>query len=795
MLASYRWICELSGVNASPEELADRLTFAGLEVEGILPVGQLPLEIILAEVVSKKPHPSRDKLAVVEVDTGNGRVQVVCGAPNCPGEGGLVVLAGVGAKIGSFEITPRELAGVMSKGMLASEEELGIGSDGDGILVLNGETDAPVGTPITRALDLTDWILDVGITPNRPDALGHRGIAREAAMLFDLPFAPPKTATPAAVAGDPVDALATVVVEAPELCPRYGAVVLNDVTAKPSPFEVRYRLHNLGLRPISNMVDVTNLILFEYGQPIHAFDLDKLVGARIVVRRAREKETMKTLDEIERVFGPDDLLICDENGPVAVAGVMGGLDTGVTAATKRVLIECAYFAPSTVRRTSKRLKLSSDSAYRFERGVDPSLGPDVLAATANQMTALAGGTRAPGAIDCYPKPIEPREISIRPARYRALIGCEATPAEIRRILEGIGASVGGSDESIEVRVPTSRPDIEREVDLIEEVLRIKGFEGLETRLPRTRCVAPNRPSFEAHRRGKQMLAALGLQEAITYSFVPGEMLALLGMNENTVKIANPLSKERATMRTTLLPGLLESLKRATTRFLPGVRQFEVARTFHDVGGELPEEVLRAAVILSGPAPRWVGEEERPLDFFDAKGILVRFLTEYAGRPPAFEPTGDIAYLHPKRACRVLMDGEHVGVLGEVHPDILGKLKLSRGVQVFEVAIEALWRNRKVCVAAAVPEFPSMVRDVALLVDERQDAAPIGDVLLEACGALAVHVGIFDVYSGKGIPDGKKSLAFSVTYRAHDRTLTDEEVDGIHKNAVKIVEERFAASQR
>lgn len=795
MLASCRWICELSGVHASAQELADRLTFAGLEVEGVEPVGQLSDKIVLAKVVSKESHPSRDKLSVVEVDTGTGCVQVVCGAANCPGEGGLVVLAGVGARIGSFEISSRELAGVMSEGMLASEEELGIGSDGDGILVLNGETDAPLGTPITRALDLEDWILDVGITPNRPDALGHRGVAREAAMLFGLPFSPPKTAKPAPVAGNSIDSLASVAVEAPDLCPRYGAAVLTGVTSKPSPFKVRYRLYNLGLRSISNLVDVTNLILFEYGQPIHAFDLDKLAGATIVVRRAREKESMKTLDEIERVFGADDLLICDENGPVAVAGVMGGLDTGVTEETKRVLIECAYFSPGTVRRTSKRLKLSSDSSYRFERGVDPNLGPEVLEATVNQMVALAGGSRAPGLIDCYPAPIESRVIPFRPARYEALIGCEATPAELRRILEGIGAEVNGSGPSIEVRVPTSRPDIEREVDLVEEVLRVKGFEGLETRLPRIRCVAPNRPSFEAHRRAKQMLAALGLQEAITYSFVPGEMLALLGMDEKTVKIANPLSKERATMRTSLLPGLLESLKRATTRFLPGVRQFEVARTFHDVGAELPEEVLRAAAILSGPAPRWVGEEARPLDFFDAKGILVKFLTEYAGRPPGIAPANDIACFHPKRACRVHMDGERIGVLGEIHPDILGKLKLPRGAQVFEVAIEALWRNRKVCEARAVPEFPSMVRDVALLVDERQDSAPIGEALLHACGALAVHVGIFDVYSGKGIPEGKKSLAFSVTYRAADRTLTDDEVDGIHKNAVKIVEERFAASQR
>ncbi len=793
MLVSYRWVTEFADINAPAEELARRLTFSGLEVEGIEHVGALSERIIVAEVVSKEPHPSRDKLSVVEVSTGAGTTQVVCGAPNCPGPGGRVVLAQVGAALRDITLTPRELGGVMSEGMLVSEDELGIGPDKEGILILNDVTDAPLGTPVSRALHLEDWIIDISVTPNRPDALGHRGIAREAAMLFDVPFSPPAL-PPTLESGPSVRELVTVEILNGDACPRYGAAVVSDVSIGPSPFSLRYRLHTLGIRPISNLVDVTNLILLEYGQPIHAFDLDRLRGSGIVVRRAEAGERMKTLDEVERVFEPEDLLICDREGPVAVAGVMGGLDTGVTESTRRVLIECAYFNPSGIRRTSKHLKLSSDSSYRFERGADPNIGPEVVAATAAMMVGLAGGHKAPAQIDCYPNPIEPKIVSFRPSRCNALIGVTVPTSEIRRLLTGLGAAVTGTDELLQVTVPTFRPDIEREVDLIEEVVRLRGFEDVPAKLPRIKCQKPERREFESVRRAKEILASLGLRESVSYSFVSKSQLELFHNADATVSIANPLSSERATMRTTLVPGLVENLKRAQSRFLAGIGQFEVARTFHDSGAELPREVTRAAAVMAGPVPAWVGEVERHYDFYDIKGVLEGFLFEYSGCRPLLEPSKAIAYLHPAKACEVLIDGAPVGVMGEIHPEILSSLKLPMGALVFEVEIEHLSR-RVPPHATALPEFPFMTRDVALLVDETLDAGPIRNALESAGGELVEQVRIFDIYSGKGIPEGKKSLAFSIVYRASDRTLVDDEVDAVFNKAVLEVSTQFGAVRR
>jgi phenylalanyl-tRNA synthetase beta chain len=678
--------------------------------------------------------------------------------------------------------------------MICSELELDIGPDQDGILILDGETDTPPGTPIRRALGLDDWIFELGVTPNRPDALSMRGLAREMCVLYDRAFQPP-TPEPAPEAVEPATALATVELLDAEACPRYMAAVLTGLEVRPSPFALRYRLHNLGVRPISNLVDVTNLILLEYGQPLHAFDLDRLAGRKIVVRRAEPGEQMTTLDEIERVFVGDDLLICDGERPVAVAGVMGGEETGIGDETRNLLIECAYFAPRGIRRTSKRLKLSSESSYRFERGVDPNLGPDVLAAASSLTIRLAGGSQARGWIDAYPRQIEPLVVPLRPERYEQIIGARVEPAEMRRILVGLGAEVGGSDERLEVRVPTSRPDVEREIDLVEEVARVRGFGEVEAVLPRIQCAEPARPEYEAERRAKELLASLGLDEAISYSFVPESLLATMGLDRSLVRIANPLNAERAALRTTLFAGLLENLRRALTRFVQSLHQFEVGRTFHDEGQELPREVLRVAALLHGPRQAWIGEKPAPLDFYDAKGLVQSFLDELAGVRAEATPVDDCPYLHPRRCVALDIGGRRVGVVGEIHPAVLSAAKVPRGAVGFELELMPIWDARVRPEAGAIPEFPPMVRDVALMVDEGVDAGSLEQALRRACGELAVEVRLFDLYRGKGVDPGRKSLAFSVTYRAADRTLTDEEVDGIHRTAVDGVKDEFKAIVR
>ena len=794
MLLSYRWVTEIAGFAPSPEELSERLTFGGLEVDALRRVGDGLDRVVVGVVLEKRPHPARPALSCVVVDAGSGRVPVVCGAPNCPGPGSRVVLAQVGAKLGDFEVTAKELAKELSEGMLCSEHELGIGPDHEGILLLDGLTGAPAGTPIADALELRDWIYDLSVTPNRPDALSHRGVAREMALLFGRPFAPAKVAR-AKESGAQVSSLAQVAVRDAAGCPRYTASVITGVAVGPSPFATRYRLFNLGVRPISNAVDVSNLVMLEWGQPLHAFDLDKLAGRRIEVRRAAEGERMKTLDEIDRVFTADDLLICDGARPVAVAGVMGGLDTGVGADTRNVLIECAYFDPKGIRRTSKRLKLQSESSYRFERGVDPRAAVEVLEAATATMVALCGGARAPGVIDVYPTPIEPRRILFRAARYAAIMGYAAERDEMRRVLEGVGCAVSPAPDGFEVEAPTARPDIEREIDLIEEVARVLGLARVPSRLPRIQSRAPRRVEFDAARRIKEALASYGLDEATSYSFVPEGLLARLGVDRGAVRIANPLNAERAAMRTTLLAGLLESLKRATTRYEPGVRQFEVGRTFHDEGEELPREVLRAAALLGGPRDAWVGEPAADHDFFDAKGLALALVRDLTGETPELAPTAAAPFLHPARGCEIRVGGAPVGVVGEIHPDVLASMKLARGAVALEVDVLALWAKRRRPRVPPLSEFPPMARDVALLVDEAQDAGPIAAALEEACGPLAVGVRLFDVYRGKGIDDGRKSLAYSVTYRSRERTLTDAEVDALHKAAVARVAERFRATVR
>ncbi len=794
MLVSYKWLCEIAGINVSAHELAKMLTFAGLEVEGIEQVGALLEKVVVGEVREKTSHPSRDNLSVVKVDSGKGVVQVVCGAPNCPGPGGRVVLALPGARLGEMEIAKRKLGGVESSGMICSELELNIGPGHEGVLVLEDEISAPPGTAVTDALGLGDWILNIGITPNRPDALSHRGIARDAALLCQETFRPAPR-IPADEGGSPVDAVARVEILDPERCPRYGAAVLTGIKVGPSPFAVRYRLHNLGIRPINNIVDATNLVMLEWGQPLHAFDLDELAESKIIVRRAKAGETIVTLDEVERELSEEDLLICDAARPVAVAGVMGGEHCGVTAKTERVLIECAYFDPSSVRRTSKSLKLSSESSYRFERGIDPSMGPDVLAATTALMTELAGGKQAPGFIDNHPKAIEPHKVSFRPERFRQLMGFAAAPKEIERILSGLGCGVKKRGESFEVTVPLSRPDITREVDLVEEVARIRGFEDVPSTLPRVRCLPPQRAEFDAARRVKEIMCSLGLQEAVSYSFVSDSVLEVLGCNRDVVHIANPLSSERKAMRTTLVPGLVESLKRAQSRFLPGIAQFEVGRTFHESGRELPHEELKVAALVSGPVPGWLGDAPRSYDFYDIKGIAEAFVRQTTSAKLRLLPGDKVPYLHPKRSVAVFVKDVNLGNIGELHPEVAAKLKLSRGVCLMELSVDELWKVKRKPEAAALPEFPPMTRDVALLLDEKTDAGPVGEALAQACTDLGQKVELFDVYTGKGIPAGKKSLAFSIEYRAPDRTLTDKEVDDVHRRAVDEVIRRFDAKQR
>ena len=801
MKASYRWLRALiPRLEAAPAEIANRLTHAGLEVEGMHAYGAGLEPLVVAAVRQVEQHPSRSGLKLVTVDRGGGHEQrLVCGASNVPGSGGLVVLAPLGTHLAARGLTigAREIAGVKSEGMLCSEGEMGLLAPGsgvdDGILVLPEGTAQP-GTPFLRAVPAaSDTIFEIGVTPNRPDALGHVGIARDLAAVSGLPFAFPEPEAPTRILQGTVDAYAKVTVEDFDRCPHYGAAVVVDVKIAPSPPWLRYRLSSLGVRPISNVVDITNLVLFEFGHPIHAFDLDRLRGHSIVVRRARAGEKLVTLDGVTRVLDGDDLVICDAEGAVALAGVMGGAGSEIGQETRRVLIECAYFAPRGVRRSSRRHGLHTESSHRFERGVDRGDTPDVLAHAASLVVDLAGGGAIPGAIHQFESPPAERTVELRSARLDALLGVEVPFAEATSILTRLGFRVeaGPADGKVSVKVPTFRPDVSREVDLIEEVARVRGLDAIPTVLPPIRPQPPRETGVLEHAL-REVAVALGLSEAVTYGFVsPGELESVRAP-ESPIKLKNPLSDERSVMRTSLLPGLLEAVKKAWRRGETEARLFTAGVTFEqgvDPSG-LPRERSSFAAVLAGSRRSHLAKPE-PFDVYDAKGVAVEVVERITGREAqvAARKEQRASHLHPRGATDLLVESRTVGQFGPLHPDVLRAWDLDvAGAVVVELDLDELGKvGRKSARFAPIPRLPAATRDISLVVHEDVSAGEVERVIREAAGELCESVEVFDVFRGASVPAEHRSLAFHVVYRdpraatapSEARTLTDLEVDERH----------------
>lgn len=826
MLVSYRWLQELCPVDADVVEMARRMSLAGLEVEAMEEKGGNLADVVIAEVRAESPHPKRDNLTLVRVFDGEDELEVVCGAPNVPDPGGRVLFARPGAVLpNGMQIAPRKVGGVQSNGMICSEAELDIGSDAAGIFVVDRDDRSLPGTPVADALDLRDVILDVGLTPNRPDCLGHVGIAREIGVLFGAPYAPRKAAGPGEVfsagaiftEGEPTTELKALwdtearETDAPDLapisveiadgnrCPRYGAALVCGVRVGPSPFWLRYRLHNLGLRALSNVVDATNWILLEWGHPIHGFDLHRLRGSKIVVRLAEEGETMPTLDGVERTFTSDDLLICDGEGPVAVAGVMGGLESEIRDDTRDVLIECAYFDPRSIRRTSRRLGLHTDSSHRFERGVDPEAIPRVLASAASLIAELGGGAVASTVIDRIAAPYVPRSIRLRPERAAQLLGTPVSGGESLRILESLGCRVVEQTQgSIVAEAPSWRPDLQREVDLIEEVARVRGYDVIPTAVPRVRPSETGTPGLlKTTDALRDAAVAAGLYEAINYGFLSTEDLRKARVSTCAVALANPLSEERAVLRTSLLPGLTRAAALAQRHDAREVRLFEVARTFRPSDDVLPFEETTLAIVLAGHRPGWIGGE-KPFDLYDGKGVIEAVLDRVFGRMPELAAGDTPPFMHPKRSAVVLLEGRDVGFVGEVHPDVVDDLELLGRVVYGELDVtrlHALSEELGPTQARDLPKFPAVTRDIAMLVREEFTAGEIAEALTEAAGGLAESVILFDLYRGDQIPDGHRSLAFRITYRDRSQTLTDKQVDKVHAALGKVARDRFEATIR
>jgi len=819
MRVSYRWLRELlPSLEAPPAEVAERLTRAGLEVEGTTNVGEGLERVAVAAVLRVEPHPSRDRLRLVTIDTGRGEQRIVCGAPNVPGPGGLVVFAEVGSRLPAAGITiePRAIAGVESAGMLCSEAELGLGNDSDGILVLDGKAAAPGRSLFDVVPEANDTIFDISITPNRPDALGHLGVARDLAAVMDSRLEPPRTRETPRASKLSLDALLRVELREPELCPIYGATVIDEVTVGPSPSWLRYRLHALGVRPISNVVDVTNLVLLELGQPLHAFDYALVEGARIVVRRAAEGEPFTTLDGVGRKLSTSDLVIADAGGATALAGVMGGEKSEIRATTRRVILECAYFDPRGIRRTSRRHALSTESSYRFERGVDWGNLPRALERATALLAALSGGEVVPGSILSRGAPLERPRMRLRARRLDALLGTHVPFEEAAGILSRLGFTVRTTQADDGTKVAdvvgaSFRPDVSREADLIEEVARVRGLDSIPTVLPAI-LPQPPRPAGRLERRVLEQAASLGLSEAISYSFVSDADHTAIGAPEAVVRLDLPMTAERSVMRTSLLPGLLDALRRARrrgehaarlftvgARFLPASEAKEVASRPRPESDRavLPEERPSFAAVLAGPRPAYLSRTEE-MDVYDAKGLAEELVERVTGRTPSIEPMSAAEVprrLHPRGAAWVSVDGTRIGSLGPLHPDVAEALELGGAAQVVELdlaVIESL--GKPTPQYRPIPRLPATSRDVALVASDAVSAASIERAIRGAAGELCESVELFDVFSGGSIPEGSRSLAFHVVYRDPKtvtdpdaaRTLTDEEADRQHERVREAV---------
>jgi phenylalanyl-tRNA synthetase beta chain len=811
MRVSYNWIRELlPQLTLSPAEVAERLGAAGIAVDGMHSRGAALSQVLVARVVRVEPHPKRSGLRLVTVDHGKGSQTVVCGAANVPEPGGLVALAPLGATLPGLPgpLAAREIGGVPSEGMLVSEEELGLASTSEGILV------APdlAGEPGTTLADLfpsaVDTVFELDITPNRADALSHVGIARDLAAILRLE---PREEEEIAEHPPSPELAGLVSVENRdfERCPHYGAGAVLDVTVRPSPAWLRWRLESLGVRAISNVVDLTNLILMEYGQPMHAFDLDRVRGGRIVVRRAAAGEPFSTLDGVARALDADDLVIADGEGPTALAGVMGGLDSEIRASTRRVLLECAYFTPRGVRRSSRRHGLHTESSHRFERGVDFGAVPRVLERAKALLAELSGGRIVHGAIHAHGPAAELPRISLRSSRLDALIGDPVPFDDAVGILERLGFPVlarsgSGPTAAVEVRAVPFRPDVRLEADLVDEVARVRGLDLVPTRLP---AIAPQppRPTGELERRALDAAVGVGLSEALTWAFVAPDALQKLSAPPPAVRLQNPLGEDRSVMRTSLLPGLLDALGRARRRGEARVRLFTLGATFHapvtaartgarprlaeDVGA-LPAERLELAALIAGPRAEHLVLDPPDVDVFDAKAIALELVERISGQAPSVRSASDgerTRHLHPRGAAELLVEDRVVGRFGPLHPDVAAAFELGGGAQVVELDLEALEPfGLRVPRYRGIPRLPAVTRDLSLVVRDTVPAGAVASALGNAAGELCESIAVAAEFRGGSVPAGSRSLTFRVVYRdpksksdaADARTLTDQEVDGV-----------------
>lgn len=801
MKVSLNWLKTFVPIEMTPDELAAALTMAGLEVEAVSDRFEYLKSVRVGRVATVKDHPNADRLKVCDVDIGERTLTVVCGAPNVS-EGMLSPIALPGTHFPNDRILEKGIIrGIASEGMLCSEAELELGTDTSGIMTLDNKLTK--GQALSTALNLSDTVIEIDLTPNRPDCLSMIGTAREIAAIVKKELSLPDISLP--TSGKEVHERTSVTVEAPDLCPRYAARIIENITVAPSPLWLQERLRSVGLRPINNIVDITNFVLMEYGQPLHAFDLDRLEEHRIVVRAATEGEVFTTLDDKKRSLSKDMLLICDGKKPVAIAGVMGGLNSEIETDTRNVLLESAYFNPVSIRKTSKKLGLNTDASHRFERGIDLQ-GTLVALDRATRLIAEIGAGRiVDGVIDKCGNLPQSQIITLSTKETNRLLGTDFNRTAIRDFLVSVGFDIGEeTTDTLAVTTPSFRVDIKRPEDLMEEVARLSGYDNIPTTYPLIPAETRTPQTVIDHRRNtKIIMNGFGFDEAINYSFMDKMDCDRLlftpdDYRRNLVEILNPLTEDQAVMRSTLLPGLLKSAHRNVSQQSKSTRLFEIGKVFIGKGKtHLPDEIEMLAGLWTGSRTNGLWNvPETACDFYDLKGVAEGLFNVLRIRNISFTrmPTDVCSYVKNGFAAQIVTGDTPLGLLGELHPRVLKNYDLKQTVFYFELDMNRLYGMIPESLQAKpIPKYPATSRDVTVIIDRDIEAGNLLAFIRNLNEGLVEQLSLFDVFADDPIPSGKKSVSFRIVYRSHEETLEDDMVNDIHKRLSERLIDHFNAA--
>jgi len=790
MKLSLKWLKKYVDIDLPPEELSHLLTMAGLEVDELEHLGQVSEKVIVARVLSVKKHPKADRLTICDVDTGSSRVQVVCGAPNVV-EGCLAPMALVGAELpGGIVVKESTLRGERSSGILLAEDELGLTDDHSGIMIL--PSDLEVGIPLIKALDLDDWAIDISLTPNRPDCASIIGVAREVAALTGKDLHLPEIKYKEE--GVPISDVTRVDVEDLEGCPRYAAGMIQNVTLSTSPFWMRYRLYVSGTRSKNSIVDISNYVLLETGQPLHTFDYDQLSENRIVVSRANEGDKFFTLDEKERTLNNEHLMICDGEKPVGVAGIMGGLNSEISDNSTNILIESAYFNPITIRRGAKSLGISSEASYRFERGIDIEGVIYALQRALMLSLELAGGTVNKGIIDIYPEKYKSPNIDLRTQKTNEFLGSSLSKDEMTSYLKALQMSVEEKDDIIQVTPPSYRVDLLREIDLVEEVARMSGYDNIPVTYP---SVKPSEkgdiPFLTLHDRVCEILTGIGFSEAITYSFISPDTADLLGAEQDSeirsfVDLMNPLTTEQSVMRTSLLPGLISTVKENIAHGESNLKLFEWGKIYiRDDSNELPFEKLTLSGIMNGnyDSKKWYSEL-RPVDFYDMKGAVEVLLKSSGLSNYTFERRTIPEAYDKSSSCCLCCGDIIIGYLGKINSAVLDRYDIKAdNLFIFEIDIANLMSAipSEVLKYKSYAKYPAVFRDISIILDKKVESNSILSIIRNVGGGLVESADLFGVYEGKKLGASKKSLSYRICYRSNEETLDGDLITSLNEKVI------------